>query len=699
MVRKYTLYLDESGDFDRDLEVSWKNECLVGGLLLGEGRPLREERAKEIVAGAWKKAYPEEARRSVEALFTKAAHATELKENKARIVRSVLEEAQRYGEFVIFENYQKTRIVNSTLTYVNIMVDGIIQLTGRLAAEQPGDKVKMEVIAGFRKDTTIPVTFDRTEGYIRKEEFIERIRERLSLARVKNHLLSGGNAEILFRCDDDKENPFLVLCDYICNFYITRTAAIYRESYDGRLSLGEYLLGKYRECNRFSLQGDAERERVAGYINGQNYDVALYDICTGIVEREENVSRVLKAFVCLPEKARENYLRSLGNYFNNLIGGERNLTLGEKALEHGEKIAEMLRKAGKEDIRFSLDLVLYRLAVCNHLGRLGEMETAFGRCRELLQRALTRTEYLDYAFLYYNRYAVYLTDTFRAEEAEELLKQAESRFEAYELITEDLPGLAISGEKIRSEQLGRLLGTRVQCLRYLLSQGKCTYEEAVQVSHRAVENFRTDSDRRRQYQYRGQIEAVRGDYEKALSFLCKGFGVTTWQEFFTPELLRDEFAVYQLSFFVKEFAEKDTPGEYQEMLKRLRSQENVFLGRRGYPGFASCGNCAYAMERTGFDGEAAKRYYKSVLKDASLKEDGPLLFVLKLMIGADYAAMMIQGREAEAQKVRAGLEQAAGILKASVLPEGLKSLPGRLEEVCRQGNAEDFRTFAALRQY
>ena len=36
MVRKYTLYLDESGDFDRDLEASWKNECLIGGLLLRE---------------------------------------------------------------------------------------------------------------------------------------------------------------------------------------------------------------------------------------------------------------------------------------------------------------------------------------------------------------------------------------------------------------------------------------------------------------------------------------------------------------------------------------------------------------------------------------------------------------------------------------------------------------------------------------
>lgn len=699
MVRKYTLYLDESGDFDRDLEASWKNECLIGGLLLREGRPLREERAREIVAGAWKKAFPEDAGRSAEVLFARAAHATELRENKAKIVRSVLEEAERYGDFVIFENYNKTRIVNSTLTYINIMVDGIIQLAGRLAAEHPGDKAKLEVIAGFRKDTTVSVSADRTEGYIRKEEFTERIRERLSLAQVKNHLLSNRNGEILFRCDDDKANPCLVVCDYICNFYITRTAAVYRESYDGRISLGEYLLVKYKECNRFSLQGDVRRERVADYINRQNYDIVLYDICTGIVDKKENADRILNAFLCLPEKARENYLQSLGNYFNNLIGGERNLALGGRALKAGEEIAEALRAAGKEDIRFTLNIVLYRLAVCNHQGRLDEMEELFGRCRELLSRALNRTEYLDYAFLYYNRYAVYLTDTLRVQEAVELLEQAERCFEAYELIIEELPGLKAAGEKIRSEQLGRLLGTKVQCMRYLLSRGKCTYEEAAAVSGKALENFSREADLRRQYQYRGQIEAAAGRYEEALSYLCKGFGVQTWQELFVPEVLRDEFAAYQLSFFVKEFAGKETPGEYTEILKRLRSQESVFLGKKGYPEFAVCGNCAYAMEQSGFDANAAKRYYKSVIEGAVLEEDGPLLFLLKMMIGADYAAMVAGRQETEARKAADRLREGAGMLGSVILPEGLKGLPGQLEEACRREKPEEFRRFAALRQY
>ena len=48
MLEKFTLYLDESGDFDKDLEIPWKNECLVGGLLVNEKMP-REARAKLLL--------------------------------------------------------------------------------------------------------------------------------------------------------------------------------------------------------------------------------------------------------------------------------------------------------------------------------------------------------------------------------------------------------------------------------------------------------------------------------------------------------------------------------------------------------------------------------------------------------------------------------------------------------------------------
>ena len=118
MAEKYTLYLDESGDFDRDLEISWKNECLVGGLLVKSSLPLKEEKARQILISSWTKVVPSDMTLSSAQIFKKAKHATELKgAEKSSMVSLVLKEAEKCGEFIVFENFQKTRIINSTLTY------------------------------------------------------------------------------------------------------------------------------------------------------------------------------------------------------------------------------------------------------------------------------------------------------------------------------------------------------------------------------------------------------------------------------------------------------------------------------------------------------------------------------------------------------------------------------------------------------
>ena len=112
MLEKFTLYLDESGDFDKDLEIPWKNECLVGGLLVNEKMPLKQEKAKQLLISSWKRAVPSDAGLSPEKALKRARHATELGwAEKAAMVTGVLDEAENYGEFIIFENYGKISLV------------------------------------------------------------------------------------------------------------------------------------------------------------------------------------------------------------------------------------------------------------------------------------------------------------------------------------------------------------------------------------------------------------------------------------------------------------------------------------------------------------------------------------------------------------------------------------------------------------
>lgn len=702
MAEKYTLYLDESGDFDKDLDISWKNECLVGGLLVKEALPLKQEKARQILISSWTKTVPADAALPPEQIFRKARHATELQGGeKAAMVASVLEEAEKCGEFIVFENYQKTRILNSTLTYVNIMADGIIQLLGRLVAEHPHARVKLDVIAGFRKDTTAPVSMDRLEGYIDRRECLDRIRERLELARVKNHAVCTGKAELSFCYEDDKTNSCLILCDYICNFYLTRTAPVYR-------TVRENLLQKYQSKNMFSLYGNAERERAIAHCTTQDYDSALYDICTGLIRQPDTINIILTAFLQVPEGTRHNYLRILSTYFHNLIGGQRNLELGSRVLNQAEILSERLKDAGAEDLLFTLDIALYKLTICSHLGQLKPMEPLFETCRKLLEKVLVQTENLHYAFLYYNRYAVYLIDTFRMQEAFELLEQVKQQFMAYELILGEFPTLHIPKQHIRSDQLGRILGTQVQCLRWLMTQNACDYETAIQVSDQAIRNLTLDADKRRQYQYRSHIEAAAGNYEAALSDLCRGFDVTGWEAFFMPPLLSDSFALYHLSCFVRSFAENaEQYPDIAKILRKFRDNEKAFFRPDSYPAFLTCANVARAMHVLSFDTAMIKRYYKTACTDAhalqAVSTDGPhrsILFqVLKLMLQAEYIVVLKHRKDPEEENALAQLRASYESLKDSDLPESFRKLFDDLEQAFEENTAAAFLAFAKLRQY
>lgn len=695
MLEKFTLYLDESGDFDKDLETPWKNECLVGGLLVNEKMPLKQEKAKQLLISSWKRAVPSDAGLSPEKALKRARHATELGwAEKAAMVTGVLDEAENYGEFIIFENYKKIRIINSTLTYINIMVDGMIQLLNRLVAEHPGSKIKLRVIAGFRKDTTKPVSADRQEGYIEVQDCLSRIREHLELAKVKNHSVSAGRSEISFCYDDDKVNCILMLCDYICNFYLTRTASVYRASYKNT-SLREYLLQKYQDKNIFSLYGNAERAKAVSYCNAQDYDSALYDICTGRISQEDTADMILSAFLRLPERTRHNYLRILGTYFNNLIGSQRNPELGSKVLEQGALLSRRLEDAGAGDLLFSLDIILYQLTVASHQGKIGEMEALFSRCRELLERALSYSENLNYAFIYYNRYAVYLMNTFRIREAFELLQQVKKQFAAYELILEELPGIHVSEKSVRSDQFGRILGTQVQCLPFLMSHGICTYDDAVRISDQALDNLIFDVDKKRQYQYRAHIELMQGNYKSALNYLCYGFHAVGWESLFDASLPDSSFALYHLSCFVRHFAKKQEEyPDVKRMVKKFCSNEKLFFRTENYPDFVTCANIAYAMSLLHFDASVIKRYYKEGVSLPEAADYSPLFQMMKLMLQAEYIAFLKDRQEPEAESNIFQMSEIGKRLKHMGLPEHFQALLGQMDMVLLENSVSAFRSFA-----
>lgn len=703
MSKQYYLYLDESGDFDKDLLENWKNECLVGGLLVEGNTGLTENDAKSILIRAWKKVFPEGSRISENEMLKKIRHSTELDEKKAKLVTEVLSGAEKYGEFIIFENFKKTKIINSTVTYVNIMADGIIQLLGRLALENTNETIRLHVIAGFRKDTTGTVSNDSITGYIDKEECVNRIQERMALLRVKNNQILARKSTVSFEYCDDKRTMSLILADYICNFYYTNIARIYREEYKDGITYKEFLMEKYHGNNIFSLNGNNERERLMSYLNVQEYGTALYEAGVGLIKQKENINSLIQAFSQLPELIQINHLQSFDNYINNIVAVERRLD--DETIRNIERSLDIIKKIGETggiDVTVNcFSMLLYQLAIYNHRGDLYHMDLLFEECKTLVGKVASRTENINYLFMFYNRYAIFLIDDFRVQEAYELLEQVKDAFEGMELAISSFPyqSESDSDRSITSEQLGKILGTQAQCCRYMLSIQKMGYERAAEVSDGAIKNFIIDRDKKRQYQYRAQIEIEAGHYEQAWKYLLDGCGCSSAGDFF-DENKDDPFALYHLSAFVKRFAGE---GQYHEEMKNLiRRYEKKYKKSDclDFPVFLTMGNLAEAMAKAGYEKEKIKSYYMKAI--GITDEMQPLFKVLKLCIHAGYASWLLKNHDGGASVQLERIDEACNGMseEEKKLSNGAANMIDRLRFIISEGaDADELLEYSKLRQY
>ena len=125
-MKEYTLYLDESGNF----EETGKYPSVVAGYLM-DGNAFTENKAKEIFVVTKNK----------NTLFEKinidTFHGMEdYSKEMTEFCVSVLEEMaiNQNLHFVCFRNRKNLKIVNSDITYLNVVTDGIIQLLQSLVA-------------------------------------------------------------------------------------------------------------------------------------------------------------------------------------------------------------------------------------------------------------------------------------------------------------------------------------------------------------------------------------------------------------------------------------------------------------------------------------------------------------------------------------------------------------------------------------
>ena len=494
-MREFELYLDESGDFNEGKEGHEYTEelSMVSGLLCDPAVITRER---------------------INATFPHGVHACN-KYSKSYL--HVLQELRRDGcAFVVFENQEQIRVINSNYTYINIIAEGLARLFRDLSNEYP-EGVRIHVVIAQRQ--------------MELHEYRYRVREKTVVALGRREI-EGVNYD--FEIADARTDKRLFYADIICNTWLTRN----RKNKKHDDSLKEKFTDEERELIRemydrkwiYSVFEDATTTLLKQLIEERHLGEAMLQISA--LPKQSGFVRLRSQVIKEIEKA--------GSYEQDTWFNQMSLMIGQ--LNHMRRYSEAIRIA--ENYRthflnaFSLekhlktavpywrfDTNFYLLTIYDHLGNIAKCQELLSVCRESIAVVNRSWEHIDYYFRFCIRELMVLMNQYAFEEVIKKAKELEKVFiEARELfgIIKTYNG---TEQPVRSELLGKTYGVQLQALINLLHKRPELFDEALHVSDLALAEFEDPRDISRQMQWRCMLYEEAGRVEEAYAALLQAVGL------------------------------------------------------------------------------------------------------------------------------------------------------------------------------
>ncbi len=491
-MRVFELWLDESGSFDHDDRIGpSSNPSLIGGLL-SKYRSITKEQIDRVIPDTY--------------------HSTEVNDRQDQFQRFQM--ITELGTLVTFNNQERIMVIDNNLTYQVIMAEGIVQLILALRAKY--GEIHLNILIANRVDTTRPGT-----ETVPEEDYLKRLRERILIEGLGKHITED---DYTIRLDSARKNKKLMIADIVCNTILTginkfsgeQRDFIYalRDDHSRSYTFRVLQSGSSRQFQSFLME-DRIGEAAALACQGEEKGALERDMAV-LKERLRSLPvkdlelqyKVISAWVEYYVNVERNYRLCL-RFFNNLL--QFFIPVLKEAAPDFQSLAE----------KFELDLHFWRLTVYTHQGDIRRAEEEEALCDELLFSMPVDWASIEYRLSYELRKIVSRINELAYPEALEgvnaLIWKCREAKEAMELIC--------SGSEIQLGILGKALGTALQVYTMTLSQHPENYEKAVQLSEEAIEEFRTEPDRRRQYQYRANLEAEAGHFDEAYSWICRAFGL------------------------------------------------------------------------------------------------------------------------------------------------------------------------------
>ena len=384
---QYSLYLDESGQFEDDQLRKGYSPSLVGGLLVRSDR------------------VPEDQLRGLVGHFI---HGCENYDQHKEEYLSILSKLQEWeGRFVIFENSERLKIIDTDVTYLNIISEGLVRLFRDLAVRHTGRKIAVNVHIAKRTDVS-ELNKGGKPGWIQNPEYTDRLEEKLILSMGRNGV-SGVQYQLTF--GNARHDQLLMLADLICNTWLTRKALRFKA--EDRAKIREW----YKQEYRYTVFENATIGYIKRLYIEQRYGEMIYQMC--LLKDEEAVTPLCD--MLLQRLAALSYGEQMHIFtvMRAQIGRHNSSHLYEAGICFAlNYIRYILDRAEENGIRrqivdyWRFDTDFFILSMYEHQGNAGKCAEYIALCRKEIKNVPANMDQMAYRFNYRLRELNALMGTF-----------------------------------------------------------------------------------------------------------------------------------------------------------------------------------------------------------------------------------------------------------------------------------------------
>ncbi|WP_066255635.1 hypothetical protein [Neobacillus drentensis] len=487
------LWLDESGDFVSDHK-TYLNPSLVGGVLIEKGK-ITEESARQIIGKEY-------------------IHFNEESGNENL---AMLEEVRRKnGEFVIFQNKERVKIIDSDTTYLNVLAEGIIQLLLRLSAIY-GD-FQLDIIVATRKNIV------KGYGILVKEEYENRLRERIIVGLARKFLTRKNKWNYHIHFDDARTSSRLMLSDGVCNTFLTKTSSKFDNNQKKRID------ELYNQLYIFSFFENSVKNEMERWLAEGNISDVIFECYLDSNKdfKETYLPIAIKHLCDLDEYGQKIQLRFISAKVDTFIKIDRNYEFIRPVLiDMQEELLPLLSESGINIPEFNLDIILYLYSLYTHEGSMKakDQDALFMKQLAYVKDVMTKFEYFN---LYKIRRAVnqknLMEITGSIQDSTKAITILEEMMQLLEIVDEESPSALEASQMF--EMLGKAYGTRGQGYSMLIHEDPANLEKAIYDFDHALNHFTLDIDKERQFLYKSQAYCEGDKFHQAIHFLYQACKLT-----------------------------------------------------------------------------------------------------------------------------------------------------------------------------